>query len=118
MSVKTWATYAAAAVIGCATPVLVLWLARSTPVGSDRALAAASVVAGLGLVSGLLAVLIPARWLSTAVIVSAPLCVVASLMFAALANVGELFWVWLWVGIGGVAASLLGAFLGAKAKRA
>jgi hypothetical protein len=39
-------------------------------------------------------------------------------MFAVLASVGELFWVWLWVAIGGVAASLLGAYLAARARRA
>lgn len=115
---KTWATYIAAVAIGCATPVLVLWMARSTPIGSDPALAGAAVVLGLGIISALLTVSLPRHWLPIAVVVSAPLCLFGMLMFAVLANVGELYWIWLWVGIGGVAASLLGAYLCARAKRA
>jgi hypothetical protein len=116
--VKAWLAYAAAAIVGIATPVLVLWLARSTPVGSDPALAGAAVVVFLAIVSGLLTTALPRHWLPLALIASLPLCVLGMVMFAALVNVGEFFWVWLGVSLGGVAASLLGAFLVARAKRA
>jgi predicted membrane channel-forming protein YqfA (hemolysin III family) len=116
--VRTWITYAVAVIVGLATPVLALWLARSTPVGSDPALAGASVVLGLGIVSGMLAAALPRHWLPLALVVSVPLGLLGVVMFAALANVGEFFWVWLWVSLGGVAVSLAGAFFGARAKRA
>jgi hypothetical protein len=37
--VKAWASYAAAVAIGLATPVLVLWIGRTTPVGTDPSFA-------------------------------------------------------------------------------
>lgn len=115
---RIWISYALAVIVGLATPVVALWIARSTPVGSDPALAGGSVVLGLGIVAGLLAAALPRHWLALALVVSVPLCLLGIVMFAALANIGEFFWVWLGVALGGVAASLLGAFLGRRAKRA
>ena len=115
---KTWATYAAAVVIGCAMALLALGLARNTPIGSEPALAGAAAVLCLGIISALLTAPLPRHWLPIALILSVPLCGLAVVAFAVLANLGELFWTWLWIGIGGVAAALLGAFLAARAKRA
>jgi hypothetical protein len=46
--VKTWANFAAAVVLGLATPVLVLWVGRKTPLGTDPSFAGASLVFALG----------------------------------------------------------------------
>jgi predicted membrane channel-forming protein YqfA (hemolysin III family) len=116
--VRTWLTYAAAAIVGIGTPILALWIARGTPVGSDPALAGGSLVLGLGIVSAVLTAALPRHWPWIAFAVSLPLCLLGVVMFAALADVGEFFWIWLWVALGGVAASLAGAFLTARAKRA
>ena len=114
---KTWATYAATVIIGLATPILVLWVGRSTPVGTDPSFAGASVVFALAIVSGLLAAVAPRHWLPIALIVSMPLCLLGVVMFAALASIGEFFWVWLWAALGSVAASLLGAYIAKWAER-
>jgi predicted membrane channel-forming protein YqfA (hemolysin III family) len=116
--VRIWLAYAAAAIVGIGTPVFTLWVARGTPVGSDPALAGAAVVVGLGIISALLSAAIPRHWIPIALVVSVPLCLLGVVMFVALVRVNEFFWVWLWVALGGVAASLAGAFLAARAKRA
>jgi hypothetical protein len=116
--VRIWLAYAAAAIVGIGTPVFALWVARGTPVGSDPALAGAAIVVGLAIVSGLLSLANPRHWVPIALIVSGPLCLLGVVMFAALARVGEFFWVWLWVALGAVAASLVCAFFAARAKRA
>jgi hypothetical protein len=116
--VRIWLSYAAAAIVGIGTPLFALWVARSTPVGSDPAFAGAAVVVGLGITSGLLSLAVPRHWVPIALIVSGPLCVLGAVMFVALARIDEFFWVWLWVSLGGVAASLLCAFLAERTKRA
>jgi hypothetical protein len=91
---KILATYAAAALIGLATPFFVLWLGRTTPVGTDPSFAGVSVVFALAIVSGLLGALAPRHWLPIALALSLPICV-----------------------LGGITASLLGAFVAKWAKR-
>jgi hypothetical protein len=115
--VKIWLAYAAAATIGIGTPVFALWVARGTPVGSDPAFAGAAVVVGLAIVSGLLSAAVPRHWMPIALIVSGPLGVLGAVMFVALARLDEFFWVWLWVALGSLAASLLCAYLVRRAKR-
>lgn len=114
---RIWLSYAAALIVGIGTPLFALWVARSTPVGSDPALAGLSLVLGLGIIAALLAAALPRHWLALALIVSVPLGVLGTVMFVALANIGEFFWIWLAVTLGAVAASLLGAFFAARAKR-
>jgi len=115
--VRTSLSYAAAALVGIGTPLFALWLARGTAVGSDPAFAGAAVVVALAIVSGLLSAAIPRHWMPIALIVSGPLCVLGTVMFVALARVDKFFWVWLWVALGSLAASLLCAYLVARAKR-
>jgi hypothetical protein len=116
--VRIWFSYAAAAVIGIGTPFFALWVARGTPVGSDPALAGAAIVVALAIISGALSAAIPRHWIAIALIVSGPLGLLGAVMFVALARVDEFFWVWLWVALGGLAASLLCAYLVRRAKRA
>jgi hypothetical protein len=115
---RIWLAYGGAAIVGIGTPFFVLWVARGTPVGSDPAFAGAAVVVALGIISGLLSLAVPRHWVPIALIVSAPLCLLGVVMFAALARVDEFFWVWLWVALASVAASLAAAFFAARAKRA
>ncbi len=114
---KTWATYAAAVLIGLATPVLVLWIGRTTPVGTDPSFAGTAVVFALAIVAGLLAAVAPRHWLPIALVLSLPICVLGIVMFALVAKLGEYYWAWLWSALGGVAASLLGAYIAAWTKR-
>ena len=113
---KTWATFAAAVVIGLATPVLVLWVGRKTPVGTDPSFAGASLVFALAIVAGLLTTILPRHWVSIALVLSLPICVLGVVMFALVANLGGYYWAWLWSALGGVAASLLGAYAAKWAK--
>ena len=115
---RIWLAYAGAAIVGIGTPFFALWVTRGTAIGSDPAFAGAAVVVALGIVSGLLSLAVPRHWVPIALIVSLPLCVLGGVMFAALARIDEFFWVWLWVALGGVAASLAVAFLAARSKRA
>lgn len=115
---RTWLGYAAALIVGIGTPLFALWVARSTPVGSDPALAGLALVLGMGIIAGVLAAALPQHWLALGLIVSVPLGVLGTVMFVALANIGEFFWIWLAVALGAVVVSLLGAFLTARAKRA
>ena len=114
---KIWASYAAAAIIGLATPVFMLWLGRTTPVGTDPSFAGASVVFALAIVSGLLTAVAPRHWLPVALVLSLPIGVLGLVMFVLVASLGEYYWAWLWSALGGIAASLLGAYLAAWAKR-
>ena len=114
---KAWASYAAAIAIGLATPVLVLWIGRTTPVGTDPSFAGASVVFALAIVAALLTAVLPRHWVAIALVLSLPICVLGMVMFALVANLGEYYWAWLWSALGGVAASLLGAYIGKWAKR-
>jgi len=114
--VKAWATFAAAVLIGLATPVFVLWIGRATPVGTDP-FAGASVVFALAIVAGLLTAVVPRHWLAIALVVSLPVCVLGVVMFALVASLGEYYWAWLASALGGVAASLIGAHAAKWAKR-
>ena len=115
---RVFAAYAGAVVIGIGAPYLVLGIARSTSVGADPALAAGAIVVALGILAGLLSAAAPRHWLWLALVVSVPLTLFSVVMFAALANVGEFFWVWVWVGLGAVVATLLGALVTARMRRA
>jgi hypothetical protein len=114
--VRLWLSYAAAAIVGTGTPFFALWVARGTPVGSDPAFAGAAVVVALAIIAGVLSAAVPRHWIPIALIVSGPLCILGVVMFIAVADVGEYFWVWLWVGLGSVAASLFTAYVARKAK--
>ena len=114
---KNWGTYAAALLIGLATPVFVLWLGRTTPAGTDPSFAGVSVVLALAIVAALLAALVPARWLVIALLLSLPIGVLGVVMFVLVANLGEYYWTWLLASLGGIAASLAGGYAVARAKR-
>jgi hypothetical protein len=109
--VKPGIAYATATLVGVATPLVVLAIARETPVGSDPALAGGGVVVLLAALAGLLASAVPRHWWPIALIVSLPLGLLGATMFAALAAIGELFWIWLVVPLGAVAASLAAAYV-------
>jgi hypothetical protein len=111
---KIYATYVAALASGCCAPALVLGAARSAAVGSSPLTVVVSVILCLGLVSGALAAFVPQRWLSVAAVVSAPIGLVGIAMFAALAQTGDFYFVWLWAAIGSMALSLFVAFVSAK----
>ena len=114
---KTWATFAAAVVLGLATPVLVLWVGRKTPLGTDPSFAGASLVFTLAIVSGLLTTIVPRHWVSIALVLSLPICVLGIVMFSLVAGLGEYYWTWLVSALGGLAASLLGARVATWSKR-
>ena len=114
---KAFAAYTAALVVGVATAVFVLWLGRSTPVGTDISFAAASVVFALAIVAALLAAALPRHWLPIALVLSLPSCVLGIVMFALVARLGVYYWTWLWSALGALAASLLGAWFTAWGKR-
>ena len=114
---KTWATFAAAVILGLATPVLVLWVGRKTPVGTDPSFAGASLVFALAIVSGLLTTIVPRHWVSIALVLSLPICALGIVMFALVASLGEYYWTWLVSALGGLAASLLGAHVATWSKR-
>lgn len=115
---RPWIAYAAAILVGVATPVVVLAIARETPVGSDPSLAGSGVVVLLAAVAGLLASAVPRHWWPLALIVSLPLGVLGATMFAALAAIGELFWIWLAVPLGALAASLAAAYIARRMRAA
>ena len=115
---RIWLSYAAAAIVGLGTPFFALWVGRGTPVGSDPAFAGAAVVVALAIVAGVLSAAVPRHWLPIALVVSGPLCILGVVMFIALMNVGEYFWVWLWVALASLAASLLTAYGARRVKGA
>ena len=112
---RTFATYAAALAVGLATAAFVLWLGRSTPVGTDISFAAASVVFGLAIVARLLCAPLARHWLGLALVVSLPSLVLGIVMFVLVARLGEYYWSWLWSALGALAAALIGAYFAAKA---
>jgi hypothetical protein len=116
--VKTFAAYAAALAIGLGTAVFVLWLGRSTPVGTDISFAAASIVFALAIVARVLSAPLVRHWLGLSLALSLPTCILGIVMFTLVARLGEYFWAWLWSALGAVAASLIGAYFAAKASRA
>jgi hypothetical protein len=63
----------------------------------------------------LLASFLPRHWISTTSLVSLPTTLFGSIMFLALAGSGATYYIWLFVGIGGLVASAIAAFLSAKA---
>ena len=109
--------FAAAVVIGLATPLLVLWVGRKTPVGTDPSIAGASLVFALAIISALLTAVVPRHWVSIALVLSLPICVLGVVMFALVAGLGEYYWTWLVSALGGLAASLLGARVAAWSRR-
>lgn len=116
--VKTVAAYAAASAIGLGVAVFVLWLGRSTPVGTHIWFAAAWVAFGLAMVAGLLSAPLARHWLGLALALSLPTCVLGIVMFGLVARLGEYYWSWLLSALGTVAASLIAAYLAAKATKA
>lgn len=114
---KAWAAYAAAVLVGLATPVFVLWLGRTTPVGTDPSFAGASVVFALAIVSGLLSSVVPRHWLFIALVLSLPICVLGIVMFVLVASLGDYYWAWLVSSLGGLAAALIGGYAIARTKR-
>jgi len=113
---RPFAAYAAAVATGLGVAVFVLWIARSTAVGADPVIVSIAVVAVVGILAAVLTRLAPAHWIALALVISAPLALLGILMFAALANIGEFFWIWLGVGLGGAGAALLGGYLAARAR--
>lgn len=113
---KSFAAYAAAGASGLGVAVFVLWLARSSARGADPLMVGIAVVLVLGVLAVLLTRLAPGQWFGLALVISAPLALLGIVMFAALASIGEFFWIWLGVGLGGAAAALLGAYLAARTK--
>ena len=111
---KLFAAYAAAGAIGVGVAAFVLWLARSAAVGADPLMAALGVVITIGVVAALLAAAAPRHWL--ALVLSLPVALLGIVMFSALANVGEFFWIWLIVGLGALGAAMLGAYLVARGR--
>ena len=112
---KTFVAYAAALGIGLATAVFMLWLGRSTPVGTDISFAAASVVFALAIVARVLSAPLMHHWLGLALALSLPSCSLGIVMFTLVARFGVYFWAWLWSALGALAASLIGAYFAARA---
>jgi hypothetical protein len=112
--VRPLAAYAAAAAVGIGAPLVVLWVARSSPQDANPLLAAGAIAAGVGIIAAFLARLAPRHWLALALVASAPVGLLGIVMFGAFVNIGAFFWVWLGVGLGAVAAALIGAWLVAR----
>ena len=107
--------YLVASVAAFAAPLLLLHLARSAPAGSNPAIPAAAIVCALGLASGLLAAVAPRHRIYIALVASTPTALLGIAMYSALAQAGGNYGVWLLVGLGGLAASLLAAELAGRA---
>ena len=104
---RFYAAYLAAAVAGVAAPVILLYLARSAPAGSDPMVAAIAIVCALGLVSGLLAAMASRHWIYVALVASGPIALLGVAVYFALAEAGGRYGVWLFVGIGSLAFSFV-----------
>lgn len=113
---KAFTAYAAALVSGIGVAVFVMWLARSSAAGVDPLIVSIAVIGVLGVLAALVTRLAPQHWWTLALVISGPLALLGGVMFAALANIGEFFWIWLLVGAGGVAAAQLGAYVMARAR--
>ena len=112
---RTYPIYAVAAFVGMFAPIFVLWVARTAPVGASPVVVAVSVVLALTLASALLASFLPRRWISIALLVSLPIALLGSAMFFALADGGDPYYIWLFVGIGSLVASAIAAVISATA---
>jgi hypothetical protein len=106
---RLYAAYLAAAAAGVAAPVILLYLARSAPAGADPMVAATAIVCALGLVSGLLAAMASPHWIYIALVASGPIAILGVAVYFALAEAGGRYGVWLFVGIGSLAFSLVAA---------
>ena len=111
---KAFTAYAAALVSGIGVAVFVMWLARSSAAGVDPLIVSIAVVAVLGVLAALVTRLAPQHWWTLALVISGPLALLGGVMFAALANIGEFFWIWLGVGLGGMVAAQVGAYVTAR----
>jgi hypothetical protein len=112
---RTCAIYAVAVTIGSLAPIVVLWAARTAPIGASPVPVAVSVVLALAFTAALLASFLPRHWMPTASLVSVPIALLGSIMFVSLADRGGTYYVWLFVAIGSLAASAIAAFFTAKA---
>ena len=112
---RIFAIYAVAVGAGIFAPVFLLSAARTAPMGASPMVVAVSVVLALALTSALLAAALPRHWIATASLVSLPIAVLGSIMFFGLAGSGATYYIWLFVGIGSLAASGIAAFLSAEA---
>jgi len=108
------AAYLAAAAAGIGAPLFLLHLARSAPAGADPMFAATAIVCALGLVSGLLAAVASRHWIAIALVVSGPIALLGLAMYFALAEAGGRYGVWVFVGIGSLAVSLVTAVLASR----
>ena len=106
---RLYAAYLAAAAAGVVAPVLLLYVARSAPAGSDPMIVATATSCALGLVSGLLTATAPRHWIFIALVASGPTALLSIAMYFALAEAGGRYGVWLFVGIGSLALSLVAA---------
>lgn len=107
--------YLVASAAGFAVPLFLLRLARSAPAGSSPTITAAAIVCALAVVSGLVAAMVPRHRIYIALAASVPTALLGIAMYSALAQAGGNYGVWLLVGLGGLAASLLGAELAGRA---
>jgi hypothetical protein len=111
---RFFAAYLAAAVPGIAAPLLLLHIARSAPAGFDPVVTATAIVCALGVVSGLLAAVASGHWTSLALVASGPTALLGLAMYFALAEAGGRYGVWLFVGLGSLAVSLVTAVLASR----
>jgi hypothetical protein len=111
---RLYTAYLAAAVAGIAAPLLLLHIARSAPAGFDPMVTATAIVCALGVVSGLLAVMASGHWIYLALVASGPTALLGLAMYFALAEAGGRYGVWLVVGVGSLAFSLVTAALAGR----
>ena len=111
---RTYVTYAAAVAAGILAPVFLLWAARTAPAGASPVVVAVSVVVALTFTSAFLAAFLPRRWVTIASLVSLPIALLGLIMFLALADSGAIYYAWLFVGVGSLAFSAIGAFCSAQ----
>jgi len=111
---RLYVAYLAAAVAGIASPLFLLHLARSAPAGSDPMVVATAIVCALGLVSGLLAAMDSRHSVYVALVASGPVALLGLAMYFALAEAGGQYGVWLFVGMGSLAFSLVTAALASR----
>ena len=111
---RTCAVYTVAVAAGIFAPIFMLWTARTASIGASPVVVAVCVILALTLTSALLASFLPRHWIATTSLVSLPTTLIGCIMFLALAGDGA-YYIWLFVGIGSLAASAIAAFLSAKA---
>lgn len=113
-ALKVAAAYVAATAAGIGAPLFLLRLARTAPAGSDPMVAAIAIACALGLVSGLLAAVASRHWIAIALVASGPTALLGLAMYFALAEAGGRYGVWLLVGMGSLAASVVTAALAGR----